>query len=84
MRQLSETVSGARGAFQARVMAHECRDGSWEGWLEFVLSGTATSIYTTPIETRQRDRETIERWASGLTLVYAEGALARARAAANA
>ena len=81
MMQLS-TVSDARGAFSARAMARECHDGRWEGWLEFVPSD-ATSVYTTPIETRQRDRETMKRWASGLTRVYAEGALARARNAAG-
>jgi hypothetical protein len=64
-------------------LARELHDGRWEGWLEFVPSDTATSVYTTPIETRQRDRETMKRWASGLTRVYAEGALARARNAAG-
>ena len=83
MIQLRDTVSDARGAFSARAMARECHDGRWEGWLEFVPSGAATSVYTTPIETRQRDRETMKRWASGLTRVYAEGALARARNAAG-
>ena len=36
-------------------------------------------VYVTPIETHQHDRVTMERWASGLTRVYAEGALSRAR-----
>ena len=34
----------------------------------------------TGIETHQHDRAALERWASGLTRVYAEGALARAQA----
>jgi len=80
MIDLSETVSDARGMFHARAMARERRDGSWEGWLEFVRADAAASVrYTTPIETHQHDRVTMERWASGLTRVYAEGALARAR-----
>jgi hypothetical protein len=55
-------------------------DGSWEGWLEFVPADADASVrYATPIETHQHDRPTMERWASGLTRVYAEGALARAR-----
>ena len=83
MMQLSHAVSDTRGTFTARAMARECHDGRWEAWLEFVPSNTATSVYTTPIETRQRDRETMKRWASGLTRVYAEGALARARNAAG-
>jgi hypothetical protein len=83
MMQLRDTVSDARGEFSARAMARECHDGRWEGWLEFVRADAATSVYATPIETHQRDRETMKRWASGLTRVYAEGALARARNAAG-
>ena len=80
MMQLPDAVADARGAFFARAMARSCEDGSWEGWLEFVPANIDASIgYTTPIETRQRDRVTMERWASGLTRVYAEGALSRAR-----
>jgi hypothetical protein len=80
MMQLSETVSDARGTFRARAMACGRGDGSWEGWLEFVPANADASVrYATPIETHQHDRATMERWASGLTRVYAEGALARAR-----
>jgi len=77
--QLSETVSDERGTFHAIVMARERNDGSWEGWLEFVPADNDSCRYLTPIETRQHDRVTMERWASGLTVVYADGALARAR-----
>jgi hypothetical protein len=80
MMQLSETVCDERGTFHPRAMARERSNGSWEGWLEFVPSDEDRSIiYATPIETHQRDRMTMEYWASGLTGVYAEGALARAR-----
>src|SRR5688500_15300545 len=79
MMELADTVSDERGTFHARVMACERADGSWEGWLEFVPPDKDSSYYATPIETRQHDRVTMERWASGLTLVYAEGALSRAR-----
>ena len=80
MAQLSEPVSDERGTFHARAMARERSDGSWEGWLEFVpLDMDGARRYATPIETRQHDRVTMERWASGLTAVYADGALARAR-----
>jgi len=80
MMNLSETVSDARGVFHARAMARERRDGSWEAWLEFVRADADASVrYATEIETHQHDRVTMERWASGLTRVYAEGALARAR-----
>jgi len=79
MMRLSETVSDDRGTFHALVMARERNNGSWEGWLEFVSADNDSCRYVTPIETRQHDRVTMERWASGLTVVYAEGALARAR-----
>jgi hypothetical protein len=79
MRQLAETVSDERGTFHALVVARERKDGSWEGWLEFVPPDEDSCRYATPIETRQHDRMTLERWASGLTVVYAQGALARAR-----
>jgi len=79
MTQLSETVSDERGSFHALVMARERHDGRWEGWLEFVPPAADSCRYATPIETRQPDRATIERWASGLTAVYADGALGRAR-----
>ena len=78
--QLSGTVSDERGTFQALAVAHERDDGGWEGWLEFVAQAEGSRRYRTPIETRQHDRVSMERWASGLTGVYAEGALARARA----
>src|SRR6267378_1973609 len=80
MLQFPGVVADARGAFHARAMACEREDGTWEGWLEFVRADAgASTAYTTSIETHQRDRVTMERWASGLTRVYAEGALSPAR-----
>jgi len=80
LRRLPETVADARGTHRAQVLARQRGDGSWEGWIEFAPADAASSLkYTTPIETHQRDRVALERWASGLTAVYAEGALARAR-----
>jgi hypothetical protein len=74
-----DTVSDARGMFFPCVMARDRGDGSWEGWLEFApAEGGAAPRCVTGIETHQHDRVALERWASGLTHVYAEGALARA------
>jgi len=79
--RLSTTVSDSRGVFSPCVMARTGEDGSWEGWLEFTPAGEpAATGLATDIETHQHDRVAVERWASGLTRVYAEGALARARA----
>ncbi len=80
MMTFPDPVSDARGTFHARAMAGESGDGSWEGWLEFLPVDTGASLgYATPVETHQHDRVTMERWASGLTRVYLEGALSRAR-----
>ena len=77
--EFSDTVSDARGTFRACVMAGHSGDGRWEGWLEFLPSHRDSSVvYATPVETQQHDRATVDRWASGLSHVYAEGALARA------
>ena len=84
MMQLSEIVSDERGTFHALVMARERNDSGWEGWLEFVPADNDSCRYATPIETRQHDRVAMERWASGLTAVYAEGALSRARTTPSA
>jgi hypothetical protein len=78
--RLPELVSDMRGRFRACAVARERPDGSWEGWLEFESAdATGSPSYATSIETRQHDRVALERWASGLSRVYAEGALTRAR-----
>jgi hypothetical protein len=80
MMQLPDVVCDARGTFQVRAMARERSDGTWEGWLDFLPVGQDVSVgYATPIETHQHDSMAMERWASGLTRVYSEGALSRAR-----
>jgi hypothetical protein len=79
IRELPNTVCDDRGAFHVSVVASEAEDRRWEAWLEFVDSERGTSeVYATPIETRQHDRAAVERWASGVTQVYVEGALTRA------
>jgi hypothetical protein len=72
-------VSNAGGAFAVSVVARETSDERWEGSLQFVpTDAPGRPTITTGIETRQHDRLSLTRWASGLTAVYAEGALARA------
>lgn len=72
-------VSSAGVVFSAFVMARDRGDDGWEGWLEFAPAEGDAAGLITGIETRQHDRVALERWASGLTRVYAEGALVRAR-----
>jgi hypothetical protein len=77
--RLPTPVSNAGGTLHANVMGCHRHDGGWDGWLEFVSTTSDAVLYTTGVETHQQTRTQLERWASGLTAVYAEGALARAR-----
>jgi hypothetical protein len=52
-------------------------DGSWQGWIEFVPIDAGVPVRT-PRETTQPNRTDTQYWATGLTPVYLEGALARA------
>ena len=54
----------------------------WEGWIEFVpLDGSP--VVRTPRETTQPTLAALQHWASGLSPVYLDGALTRARHAAR-
>jgi len=78
--RLPMPVLNSRGGFHADVMGCHRQDGSWHGWIEFVaVESEGGSRYTTGVETHQQTRTQLERWASGLTPIYAEGALGRAR-----
>jgi hypothetical protein len=51
--------------------------GQWEAWIEFIpLEGGPPA--TSPRETTQPNRLAAVYWATGLTAIYLEGALARA------
>jgi hypothetical protein len=78
-----DALEDHRGAFDGRVIGRQTGDGSWEGWLEFASANGAENLVT-DVESRQQTRLQLLRWASGLTPVYAEGALHRAHPAALA
>jgi hypothetical protein len=79
-RVFEEPVSDASGSYHARVVGRRAEDGMWEGWIEFVaIEGTSDGPFISAIESRQREREHLAYWAGGLSLVYMEGALERAR-----
>jgi hypothetical protein len=78
-----DTIEDHRGAFDGRVIGRQAGDGTWEGWLEFAPADGAEHLVT-DVESRQQTRLQLLRWASGLTPVYAEGALHRAHPAALA
>ena len=69
---------GPGGAnYAPRACARLGDDGMWEGWLEFSDLETGIVIRTGR-ETTQPTRDDVMYWATGLTRVYLEGALARA------
>lgn len=74
----NETVEAPDGRFyMARACGREMADGRWEGWIEFdAIDGSGT--LRSSRETTQPNRTDTEYWATGLTPVYLEGALARA------
>ena len=69
---------GPGGAnYAPRACARAADDGRWEGWLEFSDLETGVVIRSAR-ETTQPSRDDVMYWATGLTRVYLEGALARA------
>jgi hypothetical protein len=69
----------AFGEYRARAIGRAAPDGMWEGWLEFIPLDGNGEVLITSAESRQPEREHLVYWATGLTPVYLEGALARAR-----
>ncbi len=79
LRSFDEPISHSDGMFRARVVARAAEDGMWEAWMEFVPTGPAgTNVVVSAAESRQAEREQLQYWAEGLTVVYAEGSLERA------
>src|SRR6185503_13914385 len=63
--------------YEARACGGPMPGGTWQGWIEFVPIAGGEPVRT-PRETTQPNRTDTEYWASGLTPVYLDGALARA------
>lgn len=74
-----QPVRDELGAYHARAAGRLAEDGMWEGWIEFTSIDGADQVLLTGVESRQPAREHLHYWASGLTPVYLEGALHRAR-----
>ena len=75
--RFTEAVTGRDGRqYIASARGIRGSDGLWHGWLEF--SDGTTSLRTTQ-ESEQPNRDDLMYWAQGLTYVYLEGALERAR-----
>ncbi len=67
------------GEFRARAVGRQANDRMWEGWIEFTPIDGGTEVLVTGVETRQPEREHLTYWATGLTPIFLEGALQRAR-----
>jgi hypothetical protein len=77
--QFADPVHDGGGRFYtARACGSEMGDGLWQGWIEFI-SADGTEVLRSGRETTQPNRTDTEYWATGLTNVYLEGALDRAR-----
>lgn len=64
----------------ARVWGAIADDNLWEGWIEFLPAGADDrEPIRTGRETEQPKRSDLMYWSQGLTQVYLEGALQRAR-----
>jgi hypothetical protein len=72
-------VNDELGSYYARAVGRLRSDNMWEGWIEFVPADGEGDPLITGVETRQPAREHLAYWASGLSEVYLEGALSRAR-----
>lgn len=64
-------------AYEAQACGTVGDDGLWEGWIEF--EGPYGAVRTAR-ETEQPNLDDLRYWAQGLTMVYLQGALARALA----
>lgn len=71
------------GEYHARAVGRPADDGMWEGWIEFTAVDGTSEVHVTGIESRQPEREHLQYWATGLTPIFLEGALHRARRPVN-
>jgi hypothetical protein len=78
LRTFDTPIQSSDGIYRARVIGRHAADGMWDGWLEFVPETGPQESVVTHVESRQPEREHLVYWASGLSTIYAEGALARA------
>ena len=77
LRSFDEQIRHSSGTYHVRVVGRYAEDKMWEGWLEFVpIDGG--KVVVSAVESRQPERNHLEYWAQGLTVVYAEGSLDRA------
>jgi len=78
--KFDEPIMNPRGEmyFAEAVGRQREEDGLWEGWLEFEPLDPQAGSISSLRETTQPNRRDLEYWAQGLSMVYLQGALARA------
>ena len=67
------------GEYHAHVTGRLADDGMWEGWIEFAPIDGSSEVLISGVESRQPERAHLQYWATGITPVFLEGALKRAR-----
>ena len=83
--QFDEPISDPGGAmYFAKAVGIQREDGLWEGWLEFIGPDESARSISSGRETTQPNRADLEYWAQGLSIIYLQGALARAKSAGEA
>jgi hypothetical protein len=65
-------------AYRVTTWGEQREDGTWWGWLEFEPRAGDGPPLRTGQETSQPSRDALAYWASGLEVVYLEGAYVRA------
>jgi hypothetical protein len=76
--RFSDHVADDEGrAYRAQACGAPNADGLWDGWIEFMPLDGGPAVRS-PRETTQPNGRDAAYWASGLTAIYLEGALARA------
>ncbi len=76
--QFAEPLSTSDGSsYLAQACGAPNAGGLWEGWIEFIPSKGGRALRSSR-ETTQPNKTDAAYWASGLTMVYLEGALTRA------
>lgn len=75
--EFAEPVANSGIAYKAQACGAPVSGNLWEGWIEFLPLDGSPSLRSGR-ETTQPNRDDAVYWATGLTPVYLEGALARA------
>lgn len=75
--EFTDPIEGSDGLrYIARACAGVAENGMWQGWIEFTPT-TGGEVLRSGRETTQPNRQDTVYWATGLTVVYLEGALER-------